>query len=207
MSDLALPIKRLRLELDRTLRAREFFARAVTGRLVAREYHDLVDQLGWLIDALTRGSRPDLPALGRADADDLAVHASYPRQASPCPAVLLANEAARADVVRVHEVAGDVCVAVLGTSWTSDAGESLARAFPGATRLLNELADRSRESVVRLTERLKGRTHDPQAVYAFTELARGSLLGLATYLDVAWPPPELQLTFHGSDDHASAHAT
>ncbi len=207
MSDLALPIKRVRLELDRTLRTRKFFARAVTGRLVAREYHDLLDQLGWLIEALTRGSHPELPALGRADADDLAVGPARGLSAAPCPAVRLASAVTRDDVIDLREVSVDACVAVLGTSWTSDAGESLSRTFPGATRLLDELADRSRGSLLRVTDRLTCATHDPHAVYAFAELARGAVLGLATYLDLTWPPPELQLTFDGSDDHARAHAS
>lgn len=206
MTDLALPLKRLRLELDRTVRTRDFFARAVTGRLAAREYHDLLQQLGWLIEALTRGSQPDLQALGRADSDRLASHDARALPRKPCPAVRLASEAARSDVVCVADLAADACVVVLGTSWTSDAGESLSHAFPGATRLLEELAGRSRGCLARLTERLREATHDAQSVYAFAELARGSLLGLATYLDVAWPPPELQLTFDRSHDVARAHA-
>lgn len=207
MSDVALPIRRLRLEVDRTLRSRDFFARAVTGRLRAREYVDLIDQLVWLVEALTRGEEAQLPQLGHADLASLPAHRPRGGGAAPCPAVRLAREATGSDVIGVEDWTSDTCVAVLGTSWTSDACESLSRSFPGTTSFLSELTDRSRMSMQRLGQRLSRAGQDAQPVYAFAELARGSLLGLATYLDTSWPPPELQLTFNGEHhEHTRAQA-
>jgi hypothetical protein len=195
-----LPIRRLRLELDRTLRTRAFFLRALQGRLDRREYLDLLGQLTWLVEGLTFGHGLDLTLLGHADARDVAPSAPLPL---PCPAIRLLPSIGGA--LRVSdELACDACLAVLGTSWTADAADRLGGTFPRATRLLAALSDRSRASVDRLGARLTKPIEDPQPVYALAELARGSLLGLATYLDSAWPTPvaHVHLDLPENDGHA-----
>ncbi|MCO5165129.1 MAG: hypothetical protein M9894_02020 [Planctomycetes bacterium] len=190
--DLVLPLRRLRLELDRTLRSRAFFARAAAGRLDRAEYLDLVDQLAALIAALGAGRPAELLTLARADLEALQEAASRPRR--PCASIDLVAAALRAEAPR--DWAPDVALSVVGTSWAADAEPPLAERFPRATRLLGDLARRSRGSVDRVAAWLVGAERDELLrVYAFSELARGALLGLATHLDLSWPAPVARRTF------------
>ncbi|MBX3472490.1 MAG: hypothetical protein KF878_37030 [Planctomycetes bacterium] len=184
-ADIVLPLRRLRLELDRTLRSRAFFARTAAGRLGRAEYRDLVLQLSSLVKALGADPDSELLALARADVD--ALDAPAP-PTDRCPAVDLVAGVFRREPPRPW--VADVALSVVGTSWTADAEPPLAQRFPRATALLDGLARRSRGSVDRIASTLAAAHGDElQRVYAFSELARGALLGLATYLDLTWPAP------------------
>lgn len=183
MIDTGLPIQRLRLELDRTLRSRAFFARAVEGRLSPAEYADLLVQLSSLIDALDGPHATDLVELGREDARDVVAGGA---PCAPCHVVSLVGCAARRRRAFTRETS-DLSLAVLGTSWTADAAVALSSPFCGSTRLLSALSIRAQDGTARLLDSLTSNVTEVQPLYACAELMRGALLGLATYLDAAWP--------------------
>ena len=60
---MSLPLKRLRLELDRTIRTRSFFGRALRGALEEDEYVDLVAQFGALLHLAGGAAARDLTEL------------------------------------------------------------------------------------------------------------------------------------------------
>lgn len=182
MIDTRLPIQRLRLELDRTLRTRAFFARAVEGRLEATEYADLLVQLSSLIEALDGQRAADLVRLGRKDAREVVAGGAPP---PPCHLIGLVRGATRRHHAKLVTI--DLSLAVVGTSWTADAAAALSDTFPGSTRLLCALSIRAQDGTARLMQSLASNATDAQPLYACAELMRGALLGLATYLDATWP--------------------
>lgn len=185
--DLLLPIRRLRIELDRTLRGRAFFSRAARGRLLRGEYLDLVVQLSGLVRALATRRLGFLAALGAADVAELTTGADAPRASAESPAIRFASTLRDAD--ERPDWSDDVVVAVLGTAWAGEALEELRGAFPQARRLLGALVGQSPVSLDRLHRQLSVAADEQQRVYALAELGRGALLGVATYLDAAWPSP------------------
>ncbi len=185
--DPLLPIRRLRIELDRTLRSRAFFSRAARGRLLRGEYLDLIVQLSGLLRALATHRLGDLAALGEADVAELTAGPGGLRPAAESPAIRLASTLR--DVGERPEWSDDVAVALLGTAWTGEALEELQGAFPGTRRLLSALVGLAPASLDRLHRRLDVAVGEQQGVYALAELGRGALLGVATYLDGVWPAP------------------
>lgn len=203
MNQLGLPLDRLRLELDRTLRTRSFFARAVTGRLQRLEYAALISQLTFLLDTLTCGAARELVEVGRQDVTELA---PVEVESTPCKTVLLLLDTTRSlkRVAIPRRDAYDLCLLIIGTSWATDAADSLTRTFPGATRLLVELSARSPQSLQRVGSHLVEGKRDAETIYAFAELGRGALLGLAAHLDHVWPSP---LGVLDLDDEEGARAS
>lgn len=190
--DLLLPIRRLRIELDRTLRGRAFFSRAARGRLLRGEYLDLVVQLSGLVRALATGELGDLAALGEADVADLSTGADASAGVSESPAIRFAATIRDGD--ERPDWSDDVVVVVLATAWAAEALEELRGAFPQARRLLGALVGQAPVSLDRLQRQLGVAADEQQRVYALAELGRGALLGVATYLDVAWPAPTSYLS-------------
>lgn len=183
----SLPIQRLRLETDRMLRSRAFFARAVLGRLHDGEYAALLNQLTALVHAIAPERARELVALGR---DDVALLEPEPGQAdaTPCPTIGLVKGAMQERLPRLSVSAThDLVLVVVGTSWVVDAATNLANPFPRSTRLLRRLAVQSAASLERLTPALRVPTDEVQDHFAFAEFIRGSMLGLSTYLDSRWP--------------------
>src|SRR6185295_4594048 len=104
------PIHRVRLELDRMLRARPFIARAIRGKLPDAALRDLVAQLGALVTT-TVGD-------GEAARSDTAL-ALRETPESPCVAIRIFGTAVRSQRPFLDEaIAHDVLLAVMGTSWT-----------------------------------------------------------------------------------------
>lgn len=200
MTDIGIPLQRLRLEVDRSLRGRAFFARTVTGHLHASEYVELLAQLCHLLDALTCGLARELVQFGEQDVAALAVRHALPAP-GPCQTVRLLSRA-RQPQPRPSPVsqrlAYDLAVAVTGTSWTIDAVDRLTPVFPSAMRLLTALSTRAPAALSRAARR----DADAHALVAFAELARGALLGLAAHLDLTWPAP-MQLL--GLDSNQETH--
>jgi predicted RNA binding protein YcfA (HicA-like mRNA interferase family) len=176
----------VRMELDRMLRARPFFSRAVRGDLQPLEYRDLVAQLGFLVTALP-GSHVRLANLADGDLLTLPHEEDDPGLPRACLALrLLADTVARHDD---RAQANTVCVGVLGTSWTADAAQHLEVRYPGGATLLRHLSHAGSACV----EQLRWTQRPPHStrvdVATFAELTRGALLGLAAYLDSSWAAP------------------
>jgi len=186
--DPLLPIRRLRIELDRTLRSRAFFSRASRGRLVRGEYLDLIVQLSGLVRALATPRLGDLAALGAADVAELTAGPGAPQATAESPAIRLASTLGGSG--ERPEWSDDVALALLGTAWAGEALEELRGAFPEARRLLSALVGQAPGSLERLHRRLAlAVSEQQQHMYALAELGRGALLGVATYLDGTWPAP------------------
>ena len=200
----AIPLKRLRLELDRDLRGRWFFARAVRGSLSAPEYLDLLAQLEGLTRIAGGAEAEHLERLRVQDVANLApnlevvpaVDLLYGVGSLPgaldlprCPSLdylawLVQHEGwPRADVSL------QVALAVLGTSWASEAAGALVERFRGSGAFLEEVALAGPRASSALERPLDGLLADPQPIHAATELVRGAFLGLATYLDSTWRTP------------------
>lgn len=177
-------IKRAQLEVDRTLRSRSFFARALGGYLEPPEYADLLSQLGGLA-VITAGPSGD--RLGRCHQQDL-IEFEYGGPASPdCPTLTLMKAACRSwERFLTPEERRAASVGMLGTSWTLEACERLGERFDGATTLLQELGSQGPTSVQALSRRAK--PFRPE-VLAAAELVGGALLSIATYLETRWPAP------------------
>jgi hypothetical protein len=193
----SLPIQRLRLETDRMLRSRAFFARAVVGRLHDGEYAALLNQLMALVHAIAPERAHELVALGR---DDVGLLEREPGEADdpPCPTIGLVKGAMQERLPRLtRSAAHDLVLVVVGTSWVVDAARTLARPFPRSTRLLRRLAAQSATSLERLTPALSAPTEEVQDHFAFAEFMRGSMLGVSTYLDARWPAPCVHHPFGG----------
>lgn len=187
---MSLPIQRLRLETDRLLRSRAFFARAVLGRLHEVEYAALLHQLTALIDVASHELARDLVAMGREDVALLAGTGPGDEGHAPCPTISLVRGAMLEGGRRLSlDAAHDLALVVLGTSWAADAATTLARPFPLSTRLLDVLSARAADSMKRMTIALARPASEAQEHLAFAEFMRGALLGLSTYLDSRWPAP------------------
>jgi hypothetical protein len=172
-----LPLMRLRLELDRTLRTRPFVSRSFRGALSREAYRDLVAQLA----ALAEPSGDE--GLARAALSELGA-APHP---DPCIAAVLFKGAIVAAGMSAA-VAGPPILAAIGTSWLSTAAQGSGSARRGG--FLEELYSRGKSSLERLRSELPG---EAEQAYALAELTRGAMLGVATYLDEAWPPPVVHI--------------
>jgi hypothetical protein len=196
------PVLRTRLELDRALRARGFIARAIRGRLGADEYADLIAQLASLVLAGAHDRAAELVDCAANDLVALSGGATAPLAArrEACFAVtLFAGAAASRAQALASDSALDIVVAVVGTSWLRDSARRSDERWPHAASFLHAIAARSRAALVRLA-RLDRHAEERHGVYAFAELTRGALLGLATYLDLTWPAPIATLgTTFGSE--------
>lgn len=185
-----LPLHRVRLELDRSLRGRAFFARAIRGDLEDEEYVDLVSQLGALLAQASNEHSTELLALASLDAKRVSRTRATRSLTPPCTAVSLFGSVARSPVHGLTStLAFDVCITVIATSWIQDSAERLARRRPRASSLVADLATRSPLSLARIESSLDASSLEAHDAYAFAELTRGALLGLATHLDVTWPAP------------------
>ena len=184
-----LTMKRLRLEVDRTLRTRTFFSHALRDELEDEAYADLLAQLGHLIESLGEEEGRDLAAAAERDRERLS-HKARRRaeQEQRCAATRLFDAARSQSWTCLPEgVALDAGLAVLGTSWTLDAEESITRRSGRACEFLGELGAQGPRSLERLTGLLDPSRPEAQVVCAFAELTRGALLGVATELDSRWP--------------------
>jgi hypothetical protein len=171
------PILRARLELDNTLRLRAFFSRAVRGILEPPAYRELVAQWAELA-AMAVSDGDALVNLATRDVGPIA-------DVAPCPAIVLG----RGYVSLLNgEPASLSALALVGTSWTTDAIEHGAERGRSLT-LLEEVARRSRGANAELQRRLESGEFEAQTVYALVEALRGVVLGVAVYLDTSFPPP------------------
>jgi len=164
---------RLRLELDRTLRTRPFVSRSFRGALSPGAYRDLVAQLAALAEP--SGDR----SLARAAVSELGA----PPHPEPCAATAL-FKGAILEAGICPRVAGPPLLAAIGTSWLLKASQGSGSLRRG--EFLEELYARGKSSLERLRHELAGNADES---YALAELARGAMLGVATYLELAWPPP------------------
>jgi len=181
-------LHRIRLELDRSLRGRAFFARAIRGDLGAVAYGDLIAELAALATAPASPLGDPLGALAAEDLERLrGVEApSAPR----CPATQQLHALGAAYGERLlPEDAHDVSIALLGSSWCREAVLRLGRRHGGAVRFLEELGRLGPVAFAALAGRLDAGRSEPRHVCTFAELARGACLGVATYLDLIWPAP------------------
>ncbi|MCO5167775.1 MAG: hypothetical protein M9894_15615 [Planctomycetes bacterium] len=176
-----LPLLRTRLELDRALRQRPFFARTLAGRLSRREYLDLLFQLAALAD----GVDPTQQMREVVRADGAALGQVPPT--AVCAAARMLARAARGG--ELGPAAGDVALAVLGSPWADEACARLEERYPEATGLLAALGARGAQALARLEAALDDERRDPRAIYGFAELVRGAFLGLAAHLETTWPAP------------------
>jgi hypothetical protein len=182
MGNPVLPLMRLRLELDKTLRTRQFVSRSFRGGLLPDSYLDLVSQLA----ALAEPSGDE--TLLDSAASELGT--SPP---APCFAARLFQGAIRAAGLPTEDVAPSI-LAALGTSWLISASNG-CRAVRRGT-FLEELCNRGHTSLLLLQREL--RAEEADRVHAIAEIARGAMLGVATYLDETWPPPVLLIEFSPS---------
>lgn len=164
---------RIRLETDRLLRGRPLIARAVSGYLELPAYADLIAWLGALLP-------DDLPALAASDLERIGAQPLPP--SSESSAGLYQRALGRAHARR--QAAGVAALVALGTSWSSEAADSLAPRFSGATQLLEQLAWRGPEALETVRDRAA-----PGEILALVELARGAFLGVISQLELAWPAP------------------
>jgi len=170
--------------MDRALRERSYFARAVRGNLEAPEYRALVAQWAHLVASSvpTAGPLLKLAAKDVGTIDDVA----------PCPSVVLAR-------VLVSAVEDDLAslpaLALLGTSWASDAAESLHERGHSA-EFLTVVARRGADASEVLQQRLEAGAVDPMSLIAVVDALRGIVLGVSGYLDTLWDTPVLHATFN-----------
>lgn len=164
---------RIRLETDRLLRARPLIARALAGYLERPAYADLVTWVGELVPG-------DLRQLAAADLAELGLE----RRAPGPEAITHLYRRALGRARRRQELGGAAALVALGTSWTSEAAESLGARFFGATQLFEELAARGPDALDALPQRAAS-----DEALALVELARGALLGVVSQLELAWPAP------------------
>lgn len=185
-----LHLRRVRLELDRTVRLHSFFARAIRGDLARPAYMDLLLHLGELVRGITGGLATDLAHLAQRDREKLEAARRSRRERTACgPSRHF--EVAALDYTRClsPELAYHTCLAVLGTSWACEAAERLAPSTARATSFLAALGAQGPKSVSYFSSEVAPGSDDSLHACAFAELSRGALLGLATYLDSAWPAP------------------
>jgi hypothetical protein len=163
---------RLRLETDRLVRSRAFIGRALGGYLERSAYAELLGALSLLVPA-------DLHALARSDLGELDLDQP---QAQPLTLSLYQRALGRSRArQRLASAAG---LAVIGTSWTGEAGERLQVRYPNATSFLDQLSWRGSGEIEALSRR------GDEAI-ALGELARGAFFGAIAELEIAWPPPRL----------------
>jgi hypothetical protein len=179
------PLRLIRKRTEKTLITRPFFARASSGELSAGSYTDLLAQLGEMVANLSPTART-LARFARRDLGDLGE--SWNTN-GPCVAVAHFGVTARSCAAELPaEVALDAGLAVIGTSWCRRSAKRARDHGHLPSAFLEQLWDQGRSSLDRL-EAAAALPFDPQHLYAFAELTRGALLGLATYLDLTWPAP------------------
>jgi hypothetical protein len=171
-----LPLQRVRLELDRMIRERLFFARVIGGRIEEPAYRDLLVQLSGLIDAFADEHAPRLER-GRAI------------KARCAAATLFRATARRYGEVLTPALATEIGLAILTTSWLEDATRRLSSRPALDTAYLETLVHCGRSSYGLVRERFSCDAIDAQHAYGFAELVRGAFLGVAAYLDSTWPAP------------------
>jgi hypothetical protein len=185
-----LPIQRARLEVDRTLRTRAIFARAISGELAEPDYALMLRQLAELVAAASGDAGRALRGLADRDLEALAPSGLAPDD-GPCAAVCLLEQAASGHRARVPDgLAFDIVTGLAGTSWSREAALVRARAHPETSAgFLVALADAGDASCDRLRARLQDEAIDADYLIAFGELTRGAILGVASYLDAVCPAP------------------
>lgn len=183
MTSSLVPVQRIRLELDRMIRERCFFARVIGGRIEETPYRDLLFQLSGLIDAFADEQAPRyVPPRSRL----------FPREVC-APAALFRATALHYGEVLTPAVTTEIGVAILSTSWIVDAARRLSSRSSFDTSYLEALRAGGRESYRNLHERFIANAVDIEHAYGFAELVRGAFLGVAAYLDSAWPAPMVRV--------------
>jgi hypothetical protein len=183
-----IPLHRIRLELDQALRRRAFFARALRGDLGESAYGDLVIELSALLSAIDGPLARDLEALATKDLRRLRPVARGACSSCMTPGHFRAVGEAYAE--RLERIdAHDVSIAIFGSSWTRDAAPRIARRHHGAVRFLRELGRLGPIRFAALRERVESGLVETPHLYSFAEVARGALLGAASYLESIWPAP------------------
>lgn len=178
-------LRRLRLELDQTLRTRAFVSRAVRDLLRPEEALDLIAQLAFLLWSIGREQSAHLIELAGRDARRLGDGAPLGNAPPPCTAVsfLSAVTATPQGAALGSPCAFDLTVSVTATSWVDRAACSADSEF------LAELGSVAARSLARFDRGDYDATASSESLCAFAELARGMLLGVASYLDDTWPAP------------------
>lgn len=182
------PLRRSRLDIDRTLRACAFFSRALAGTLEDPEYADLLAQLGGLA-LLVGGPLAEDLALPQGEDLRVALVMCGEWRPRPCPVLeLLAPLYAPWRPQALERWA--VGLSVLGTPWVSEARQALELRFAGATTFLEALEQRGQRTLHHL-ERCTLSARNGQELFALAEVVHGALRALATHLDTTWPAPVL----------------
>jgi hypothetical protein len=188
-------LQRIRLELDRSLRARPFFARAIRGDLDARPYGDLIAELAGLFTAVDRDGARELDELASRDLLELNGGIA-PGSRRLCWASGHVRALAGSYAPYLESLdALDLSVALFGASWCLDACGSLSARHPAATAFLEELSRRGPARFLAVMERLRRGAVDGRHASTFAEVASGVILGVATYLDSIWPAPSVTGAF------------
>ncbi len=187
-------LQRIRLQLDRSLRARPFFARAIRGDLDARPYGDLITELAGLFTAVNREGARALDDLASKDLLELNVGAPGSRRMCWASSHLQALAGSYAPYLEPAD-ALDLSVALFGSSWCLDAHGSLSMKHRAASAFLDELSRVGPSRFLAVVERLHRGVLDGRHASTFAEVACGVLLGAATYLDSNWPAPTVTGAF------------
>jgi hypothetical protein len=188
-----LPLHRIRLELDRSLRTRAFFVRAIRGELGDDEYRDLIDAVSSLTLAAAGDATTGLAEGAVCDLENLG---GCRRAARPCSAVTHFREAARTYATCLDGPrALDVMLALFGSSWSRDASRRLKTRHPRSVSFLTQLGRIGPERFTRVAGALATGALDPDHAYPFAEMARGALFAVATSLECTWPAPTVGAAF------------
>jgi hypothetical protein len=183
-----LPLQRIRLELDRALRARPFFARAVRGSLAPSAYRELVASFRSLVRAVSFRHGRDLDARATRDLQLLSAWSDEGSSGPRCDVHEHFSAVGRSYAKCLGEdLTFDIALSVFGTSWARETASRLGRRLP--VSLLSEIGTRGPRSLDDLALRLDGCDETSAHAFAFAELVRGALLGIAAGLDARWPAP------------------
>ena len=193
-------MRRLRLELDQTLRTRAFVSRAVRGFLSGEETVDLIAQLAFLLWAL--GGERSAPLLELAGRDVQRFGTSaLGKPPPPCTAINFLSDLGQSPLGAQlgSPPTFDLALCVAGTSWVGDAAEAPPRGAEEGSEFLRELSESGAPALARLAVHSESRasaTSSPEGLFALAELTRGMVLGVSSYLDSAWPAPTFTPTLN-----------
>jgi hypothetical protein len=146
-----------------------------------------VVQLAGVVEQVRR--TPDADEVIVVAQDELAAFgaAHGPPLFGHCAAIELFGAAARSRPgLLLSRVGADVCLAVVGTSWTEEAGVQLRERGRTDGAFLLSLGAEGRAAARRI-DAIGDETLG--LALAFAEITRGALLGLAMHLDASWPTP------------------
>jgi len=179
-------LHRIRLELDRQLRAHAFFARALRGDLGSLPYADFLVEMSALVGAIDHDQGIEFESLASIDLRRLGA----PSNRGECTAARHLNALGRSyDGCLARQDIVDLTLAMFGSSWTRDACEPLARSHPDAVGFLSELGRQGPLRFAAVKARIEQGCLEVRHAFTYAEVARGALLGVASYLDSIWPAP------------------